>query len=139
MFRLFVLLLITFPVFADEWNETAVVKAVGKPVSKKREMDLGCNVARYEFIKQSPELTLEFRCNRVNIYWERFKETGYEAQNQYAKDLAKKAAIALGGGVGSEIDKATNGMVFRKYTTWNGLAVNGSCSDISCLLTYSKQ
>ncbi|MBX9298792.1 hypothetical protein K5M33_10065 [Chromobacterium vaccinii] len=121
---------------APKWDEAAIVKAVGvKPLSKKAELDDGCNVKRYAFQKD-PYVELEFKCNRVNVAWAQFPEKGFEKKNQTAIQLATRAAAALSQGSGREIDDALKGNVLRDRSLLSGLTVGGSCSSATCLLTY---
>ena len=118
------------------WNEPAVVKAVGKKViSKEKEKDGDCMVSRY-FFRKSPDVALEFRCNRVNIAWDQFKEKEFEQKNKEAVALATRAAAALSKDSGKEVSEAAAGNVIRKRPLSSGLTVGGSCSLPSCLLTY---
>lgn len=121
------------------WSESAIVKAVGqKVVAKQTEKDdypAGCTVTRY-FFRKSPDMALEFRCNRVNVAWEQFRDAGFEQKNKEATQLAQRAAAALSGGVGNEVLQANQGVVFKRHPVPSGLAVNGSCVLPTCLLTY---
>lgn len=123
---------------ATPWNEEAIVKAVGEKVltkEKDRDSGDGCMVTRY-FFRKSPDMALEFRCNRVNVAWEQFRDAGFEQKNKTAMQLAQRAAAALSGGVGNEVLQANQGVVFKRHPVLSGLAVNGSCILPSCLLTY---
>lgn len=123
---------------ATPWNEAAIVKAVGqRVVAKQKEQDSGdgCMVMRY-FFRKSPDMALEFRCNRVNVAWEQFRDAGFEQKNKEATQLAQRAAAALSGGVGNEVLQANQGVVFKRHPVPSGLAVNGSCVMPTCLLTY---
>lgn len=132
-------LFVTGTVFAaTPWNEAAIVKAVGqKAITKQKEQDSGdgCMVTRY-FFRKSPDMALEFRCNRVNVAWEQFRDAGFEQKNKEATQLAQRAAAALSGGVGNEVIQAGQGVVFKRHPVPSGLAVNGSCVLPTCLLTY---
>ncbi|OHX20420.1 hypothetical protein [Chromobacterium sphagni] len=121
---------------APKWDEVAIIKAVGVKVMKKKiEQDGTCKMTSYTF-KSLPDMVLEFRCNRVNVAWDRFPEKGYEKKNQEAAQLAKLAASALSQGSGKEVDDAMSGQVMKERSLLSGLTVGGSCSSASCLLTY---
>lgn len=136
---LLALLLPTFASATSKWDEAAIVKAVGQRViSKQKESDdypPGCTVTRY-FFKKSPDAVLEFRCNRVNVAWDQFKEKGFEQKNKEVVALAIKAAAALSQGTGREVGDVAQGNVVKNRSLTSGLTVGGSCQMSSCLLTY---
>lgn len=121
--------------------EKSVLKAMQmKPVKTQvltDEFD-SCKKNRQFFFSKNPDMVLEFRCNRVNVYWQKYKEAGFEKKNQQAAEQARKATVILGEQQGTEFDQAVNAAaVFKGIMLQNGRKLNGSClSGSSCLLTY---
>lgn len=122
--------------------EKSVLKAMQmKPVKTEvltDESDSRCKKDRQFFFSKGPDMVLEFRCNRVNVYWEKYKDAGFEKKNQQAAEQARKATVILGEQQGKEFDQAVNAAaVFKGIMLQNGRKLNGSClSGSSCLLTY---
>lgn len=115
--------------------EKQLVKSIGERVLKKQtERDGNCTVTRY-FFKQSPDMVLEFKCDRINVAWDQFNNPPQPAKNAEVAALAKRAAAALVGNNGAEVDRALAGHVFKGEDMGNGLKINGSCQT-SCLLSY---
>lgn len=120
-------------------TEQAVLAAMQqKPVKQQTLTDPGdaCPKNRQVFFARSPDMVLEFRCGRVNLAWEQFRDAGMARKNQHAAELAKRAAAVLGGQAGREVDLAMAGQVFRSDALASGRRVNGSCQPPSCLLGY---
>lgn len=121
---------------APTFDEANIVKSVGaKVIIKKTENEDGCKIARY-FFQDEPRMTMEFRCNRVNVVWHQYSDKGFTAKNKTAAALAQKAAAALSNGDGREVADAMQGSTVRSRPTPSGLTVTGSCVLPSCMLTY---
>lgn len=117
-------------------TESATVRAVGsKAINKQTEQEDGCRVSRYIF-QSEPRMSMEFRCNRINVAWHQYSDKGFEAKNKTAAALAHKAAVALSSGDGREVTEAMQGSTVRSRPTPSGLTVTGSCVLPSCMLTY---
>lgn len=121
---------------APLWDEAAVIKSIGhKVVVKKSEKDDGCTVTRY-FFHQSPDALIEFKCNRVNVGWSQFNESGSAQKDKAAVAIATRAAAILSNGSGREVKEAMGGSVIKKRPTSSVLSISGSCQLGMCLLTY---
>jgi len=117
-------------------DQSATVRAVGaKVITKQTEQEDGCRVSRYIF-QSEPRMSMEFRCNRINVAWHQYSEKGFDAKNKTAVALAQKAAAALSSGDGREVTEAMQGSTVRSRPTPSGLTVTGSCVLPSCMLTY---
>ena len=125
------------PVVASPlWDEAAIIKSIGhKVVAKKGGKDDGCMVTRY-FFHQSPDVQVEFKCNRINIGWQQFKDPGSEQKDKTAAAIATRVAAVLSNGSGREVNEAMGGSIIRKRPTSTVLSVGGSCQFGMCLLTY---
>lgn len=121
--------------------EKSVLNAMKTKVVKTQvltdDFDSQCKKNRQFFFSTTPDMVLEFRCNRVNVYWEKYKDAGFEKKNQQAVEQARKAVVILGEQQGKEFDQVIAGTVFKGTLLPNGRKLNGSCaSGSSCILTY---
>lgn len=119
-------------------DEDATVKAIGSPVLKKtQEEDTpGCNTSRYKFGDKTFDMTLQFKCNRINVGWTVATEPEYEERSKQASALAQRAVAVLTGESGIEVERVLAGGKYDGRTFSNGLSVSGSCVMNSCLLTF---
>ncbi|AZD84744.1 hypothetical protein C4K14_1910 [Pseudomonas chlororaphis subsp. aureofaciens] len=119
-------------------DEDATVKAIGSPVLKKtQEEDTpGCNTSRYKFGDKTFDMTLQFKCNRINVGWTVATEPEYEERSKQTSALAQRAVAVLTGESGIEVERVLAGGKYDGRTFSNGLSVSGSCVMNSCLLTF---
>lgn len=120
-------------------TERAVLAAMqSKPIKQQTLTDPNdaCPKNKQVFFARSPDMVLEFRCGKINLAWEQFRDAGMERKNQHAAELAKRAAAVLGGQGGREVDQAMAGQVYRGDTLASGRRAHGSCQPPSCLLGY---
>lgn len=117
-------------------NEADLLKTLGKPVEKKVEKDDGCNLTRYKFLNKVVGLSIEFRCDRLNLSWFNGNDPEVVEQVKQNRELATKAMAALSGGDGHEVAQAVSGEVFRGKSLLSNLELRGSCQGDICLLTF---
>lgn len=117
-------------------NEADLLKTLGKPVEKKVEKDDGCNLTRYKFLNKVVGVTVEFRCDRLNVAWVNTDAADVAEQVKQNRELATKAVAALSGGDGHEVAQAMGGEVFRGKSLLSSLELRGSCTGDYCLLTF---
>lgn len=118
-------------------SEKGLIQELGKPLEKKTERDDGCNLTRYKFLHKLLGVTVEFRCNRINVAWVNAPDADVADQVKKNRELATKAVAALSGGDGHEVEQVLGGEVFRGKSLVSGLELRGSCqAGDMCLLTF---
>lgn len=117
-------------------DQSDLLKALGKPVEKKTEKVDGCNLTRYKFLNKVVGVSIEFRCDRLNLSWFNGDDPEVVEQVKANRELAGKAMAALSGGDGHEVAQAVGGEVFRGKSLLSDLELRGSCQGDICLLTF---
>lgn len=117
-------------------DQEDLLKVLGKPVEKKVEKDDGCNLTRYKFLDKLLGVTVEFRCDRLNVGWVNTDAADVAEQVKRNRELATKAVAALSGGDGHEVAQAMGGEIFRGKSLLSNLELRGTCEGDFCLLTF---
>lgn len=109
-----------------------------KPVTTTMTTDDGCKIKRLVFESESkPASNLEFKCNKINIYWTQFEEAEFSADNEQALNKASKFTAILSGSP-DFVSRAMHGEIFDGDITPAGYKINGSCQSDTCLLSLTQ-
>lgn len=117
-------------------DQHELIQSLGKPVEKKAEKVDGCNLTRYKFADKSTGVTVEFRCDRINVGWLNAPEPELAEIAKRNREIAVRAMASLSGGDGHEVEQAIQGEVFRGKSLLSSLVLSGSCVGDMCLLTF---